>query len=70
MVLPADDQPTKLMQSSKKPLYSPTPAIAPQRTAILSGLPTRSVMRCDHLDAIAVGQISIQAVTVVSFVAE
>jgi hypothetical protein len=28
MVLPADDQPTKLMQPSKKPLHSPTTAIA------------------------------------------
>ena len=27
-------------------------------------------MRCDHLDAIAVGQLSIQAVTVIGFVAD
>jgi hypothetical protein len=29
-----------------------------------------STMRCDHLDAIALGQISIQAVTVIGLVAD
>src|SRR5438876_7940691 len=29
-----------------------------------------SAMRCDHFDAIALGQLSIQAVTVVGFVAD
>ena len=54
-----------MMKPSKKSFHSPASAVAPQRTTILSRLPTLSAMRCDHLDAIAVGQSSIQAVTVV-----
>ena len=70
MVLPADHQPTKVMEPGKKSFHSPTPAVAPQGTAILSVHPALTVMRCDHLDAIAVSQISVQAVAVVSFVAD
>jgi hypothetical protein len=70
VVLPADHQPTEVMKPSKKSLHSPTPAVAPQGTAILSRLPALSAMRSDHRDAIALGQISIQAVAVVGFVAD
>jgi hypothetical protein len=70
VVLPADHQPTEVMKPSKKSLHSPTPAVAPQRTAILSRLPAFSAMWSDHRDAIALGQISIQAVAVVGFVAD
>jgi hypothetical protein len=70
VVLPADDQATKVMQPGKESFHSPTPAVTAQRTAILSGFPTRSAMRCDHLDTIAAGQVSIQAVAVVGFIAD
>jgi hypothetical protein len=70
VVLPADHQPTKVMEPGKKSFHLPTPAVAPQGTAILSVHPALTAMRCDHLDAIAVSQISVQAVAVVSFVAD
>ena len=70
MVLPADHQPTKMMEPSKKPFHSPTPAVAPQGTAILRRRPALSAMGCDHLDAVTLGQVPIQTVTVVGFVAD
>ena len=47
-----------------------TGQLATQGTTVLRGGATLSAMRCDHLDAIAFGQISIQAVTVIGFVAD
>jgi len=38
------------------------PAATSQRTAILRGFPAVSAMGCDHLDAIALGQIAVQVV--------
>jgi len=70
VVLPADDQPAKVMKPGKKSFHAPTSTVAPQGTAILSGLSALTAMRCDHLDAITVIQISVQAVAVVSFVAD
>jgi hypothetical protein len=58
------------MQPGKKSFHSPTPAVAPQRATVLCGFPALSAMGCDHLDAIALGQIAVQAVAVVSFVAD
>ena len=69
VVLPADDQATKVMQPSKESFHSPTPAVTPQRTAILRGCPALPAMRCDHLDTVSVGQVLVQAVAVVGFVA-
>jgi hypothetical protein len=37
VVLPADDQPTKVMQPGKESFHSPTPAVTPQRTATRCG---------------------------------
>ena len=70
VVLPADDQPTKVMQPGKESFHSPTPAVTSQRTAILRGFPALSAMGCDHLDAIALGQIAVQVVAVIGFVAD
>jgi len=70
VVLPADDQPTKVMQPGKESFHSPTSAVAPQRATVLRGFPALSAMGCDHLDAVALGQIAVQAVAVVSFVAD
>ena len=70
MVLPADDQATKVMQPGKESFHSPTPAVTPQRTAILRGFPALPAMRCDHLDTVAVGQVLVQAIAVVGFVAD
>jgi hypothetical protein len=57
------------MQPSKQSLYSPTFAIAPQRTTVWRRLPTLSSMRGNHLDSVSVGQVTIQAVAIVGFVA-
>ncbi len=70
VVLPADDQPTKVMQPGKESFHTPTPSIAAQGATILRRRPALSAMGCDHLDAIALGQIVVQGVTVVGFVAD
>ncbi len=49
--------------------HSPTSSVAAQRTAILRRRPAHSAMGCDHLDAVTFGQVTIQTVTVVGFVA-
>ena len=70
MVLPADHQPTKMMEPSEESFHSPTSAIAAQLTTILRRRPALSAMGCDHLDAVTLGQVPIQTVTVVGFVAD
>jgi hypothetical protein len=70
VVLPADHQPTKVMEPSEKSLDSPSFAVTAQWTTVLRRRPALSTMRGDHLDVIALGQISIQAVTVIGFVAD
>ena len=70
MVLPANHEPPKMMQPGEKSFDSPTSAVATQRATILRRPSALSAMRCDHFDAIALGQLSIQAVTVVGFVAD
>jgi hypothetical protein len=35
VVLPTDDQPTKVMQPGKESFHSPTPAVAAQRATVL-----------------------------------
>src|SRR5437870_7417625 len=59
-----------MMQPGEKSFDSPTSAVATQRATILASPSALSAMRCDHFDAIALGQLSIQAVTVVGFVAD
>jgi hypothetical protein len=70
VVLPADHQPTKMMEPGKQSFDPPTSAVAAQRAAILRRGSTLSAMGCDHLDAVALGQVAIQAVAVVSLVAD
>src|ERR1700758_3053060 len=70
VVLPADYQPTEMMEPCKQSFDSPTSAVAAQRTAILCRRPALSTMRRDHLNAVALGQVTIQAVAVVSLVAD
>jgi hypothetical protein len=59
-----------MMQPGKQSFHSPTSSVATQRTTVLSGCPTLTAMGCDHLDTITLGQVSIQAVAVVGFVAD
>jgi len=59
-----------MMEPSEKSFHSPTATIAAQRATILRWQPALSAMRCDQLDAVPLGQLSIQAVTVIGFVAD
>jgi hypothetical protein len=70
VALPSDHKPTKVMEPSEKSLHSPTSAVAAQRATILGRRPALSAMGCDHLDAVTLGQVTIQTVTVVGFVAD
>jgi hypothetical protein len=70
VVLPADHKPTKVMEPSEKSFDSPTSSVAAQSATILRRGAALSAMRCDHLDAVAFGQISVQTVAVVGFVAD
>jgi hypothetical protein len=69
MLLPTGHQPAKVMEPSEKSLDSPTSPVATQRATILRRCSPHSTMRCDPIDAITLGQISIQPVTVICFVA-
>ena len=69
MVLPANLQPTEVMKPGEGSFYSPTSAVTAQRTTVLRRLTAITAMRCDHLDAIAVSKLLLQAVTVICFVA-
>ena len=70
VILPADHQATKVMKPGKQSLHAPASPVASQRASILGRLASLPAMRRDHLDAIALRQISVQAVAVVSFVAD
>ena len=70
VVLPTNHQPAKMMEPSEKSFHSPTSAVAAQRATILGRRPSLYAVRCDHLDTVALGQVSIQTVAVVGFVAD
>jgi len=60
VVLPADHEPTKMMEAREKSFDSPASAAAPPRTTILRWCLALSTMRGDHLNAMALGQILIR----------
>jgi hypothetical protein len=70
VVLPAGHQPAKGMEPSEKPLHPPTSAVTAQRTTVLRRVPAHSPVRCDHYDAVPLGQVTVQTVTVIGFVAD
>src|SRR5207249_3034301 len=53
VVLPANHEPTKMMEPSEKSFHTPTSAVATKRTAVLGRCPAHSAMRSDHLNAVA-----------------
>jgi hypothetical protein len=55
MALPADHEPTKMMQPSEKSFHSPASTIATQWTPVLRWRSPLSPMGCDHLDPVALG---------------
>ena len=70
VVLPADHQPTEMMQPGEQSFHAPTSSIPTQGATILGWRPAFSAMRGDHPHAIALGQLSVQAVAVVGLVAD
>jgi len=59
-----------MMQPSEKSFHSPASAIATQWTPVLRWRSPLSAMGCDHFDPVALGQIAVQSVTVIGFVAD
>jgi len=59
-----------MMQPCEKAFHSPASAIATQWTPVLGWCSPLSAMGCDHLDPVALGQIAVQSVTVIGFVAD
>jgi hypothetical protein len=59
-----------MMEPSEKSLNSPTSAVATKRAAVLGRFSAHSAMRSDHLDTVSLGQIPIQAVTVIGSVTD
>jgi hypothetical protein len=58
------------MEPSEKSFHSPTSAIAAQWTPVLSWCSSLAAMWRDHLNAIVFGQLSVQPVAVIGFVAD
>jgi len=59
-----------MMQPSEKSFHSPASAIATQWAPVLRWGSPLSAMGCDHCDPVALGQIAVQSVTVIGFVAD
>ena len=59
-----------MMQPREKPFHPPASAVATQWTAVLGWRSPLSAMGCDHFDPVALGQIAVQSVTVIGFVAD
>jgi len=59
-----------MVQPREKPFHTPASAIAAQWTPVLRGYSPLSAMGCDHFDPIALGQIAIQSIAVIGFVAD
>ena len=70
MILPTRDQPSEPVQPGKQPLNPPASAITPQRAAVLCGLLPRLPVRCDQLEVVALPQMLVEPIAVVSFVAD
>ncbi len=59
-----------MMQPRKKSFHSPASAITTQRTPVLRWRAPFSAMGRDHFDPVALGQIAVQPVAVIGFVAD
>jgi hypothetical protein len=69
VVLPASDQPAKIVQPSEEPFHFPTPTVAAQFPSIL-GLVSTLPVRGDQFDVVFVGELFVERVGVVGFVAD
>jgi hypothetical protein len=70
VVLPANHEPTKIMEPGEKPFHSPTSTVTARRATALRWSSARSAMWRDHLDAITPDQVLIQTIAVICSVAD
>jgi hypothetical protein len=70
VVLPADHQPTKMMQPGNQSLHSPTCSVPTQGTIVLGRGAAFAAMGCDCLDAVTLRRISILAAAVIALPAD
>jgi hypothetical protein len=70
MVFPASDETTEVVHPGEEWLHFPASAIAAQFAAILSSTFATAPVRGDQLDVILVGELFIERVRVVGFVAD
>ena len=69
MIFPARDQAARVVEPGKEPFDFPATAVATQRTSILGGTATGAIGR-DHLGAVLIAELRIEAVAVVPAVAD
>jgi hypothetical protein len=70
LVLPANHEPTEMMELTEKPFDSPTSGIAAPEGDHLEWTSGALREASDHLIAVALGKSTIQTVAVVGFVAD
>ncbi len=69
MVLPSDDEPTRVVEPGKEAFDLPATTVAAERSAVLGAAPARAIWR-NHLDAVVVTQLRVQEIAVVAAVAD
>ena len=70
MIFPANHEPTKPVQPSEESFYAPTPAIATKRSTILGSSLAIAPVRSNQFDTVAVQQMIVQGIAIVSVVAD
>lgn len=70
VILPSSDKAAEVMHPGEEPFDFPSPSIAAQLASVLGVLSSPSAVGSDHFDAIFVGELFIERVRVVGFVAD
>ena len=70
MIFPANYEPTKPVQPSEESFYAPRPAIATKRSTILGNSLAIAPVRGNQFDTVAVQQMIVQGIAIVSVVAD
>jgi hypothetical protein len=70
VVFPSGDESTEVMHPGEQSFHFPSPAVAPQLASILSLLAATTAVRRDHFDAVLGGELLVERVRVVGFVAD
>ena len=69
VVFPSHDQTAELVHPRKQPFHFPASPVTTQRATVL-GLAPAPPVRCDQFDAVLVGELFVERVRVVRFVAD